>query len=447
MHFINDGFDIVEVPVFLYEAMNLTEIQRLDEVSQLGLTKKVFPSASHTRKAHVTGTATLALKIAQHLELPEDELKTVVLAALFHDIGHGPLSHASEKIVAAITGLSHEQIGAQYVLGKLKLNKPGAGKIPELLKKYNVNAQLVADIICLKEKVFAQKYPDKYHLKQIISSNTDADRMDYLRRDAHTANVDIRFSIQRLISYMRLAEYEGKKVIAFEKVALRDLASFFRGRMYMYNQVYIHPTVSCMERMYVEALRYALDTIRSKGVEFFMLNDVEVVKLLEQSGDVAKEIIDILYYKRDEVYTTAFGLIADEVYPGEENYAKYERLLKIKERHAHATTLGETVIEAEIVKRANKYLQRPLRRHEILVNFSYIAKNKEKAIKRIDVPVLIDNTVVMVKDFVKKNKVVDVMVEDAMAMPTKFMFAVYTKRDKNIIEVVRKATKEMMNEL
>jgi hypothetical protein len=203
-----------------------------------------------------------------------------------------------------------------------------------------------------------------------------------------------------------------------------------------------------MERMYAEALRYALDAIKNKGVEFFMLNDIEVITMLEKSGDVSREIINILSYKRGDVYAVAYGMKADDTYPEHKLFGKYNQLLRWKKHNEESAMLGETAIEEEIVKRANQILgDGSIRRHDVLVNFGYVPKTKEKAIAKHDVPIMMEKGIVMLSDLVGKNRVVDSIMDIATSMPTKYLFVVYCKKDDHIIKAVKKATEQMIEEL
>ena len=148
-------FDLIEHPYF----------QRLRRVKQLGLTHLVYPGALHTRFHHAMGAMHLMYSAVEVLrskgvEITDEEAQGVLIAILLHDIGHGPFSHALEHSI--VNGISHEEISTLFMD---KLNKEFKGKLDLALQ------------------IFRNEYPKKF-LHQLVSSQLDMDRLDYLKRDS-----------------------------------------------------------------------------------------------------------------------------------------------------------------------------------------------------------------------------------------------------------------------
>ena len=162
------GFIYVEYQV-VYDLIHSREVQRLKHVKQLGGTMQVFPTAEHSRFAHSLGTYEMArqmIELSDSLRnyLTEEEKVTVLCAALLHDLGHGPFSHAFEMVNL----IHHEKYTLQIINEDSEVNS--------ILK--TVSDEFPGLVSC----VIAHTHPKKV-LTQIVSSQIDADRMDYLSRD------------------------------------------------------------------------------------------------------------------------------------------------------------------------------------------------------------------------------------------------------------------------
>lgn len=194
------------------------EMIRLLEIRQLGIGYKIFPSATHNRYSHCLGAYAVAKKFTKHFmnHISKDDSKLFLLAALLHDIGHGPYSHVFEKI----SHIHHEE------LGKRIIQNPKLG-ILKLLKKNNINANTLTSIYtgeCKQEWI-----------GRLISSNLDVDRIDYLLRDSYSvgtkfSTIDIDFLVERSIIM--------DNDVFFQKSAVNYIESFLLGRHYMYEDIY-----------------------------------------------------------------------------------------------------------------------------------------------------------------------------------------------------------------
>lgn len=229
-------FDIVEHPYF----------QRLRRIKQLGLTHLVYPGALHTRLHHVLGAMHLMSKAIATIkrkghEITDKEEEAVLLAILLHDIGHGPFSHALEYDI--VSGVSHEEISNFF--------------IEELSKEFDGKLDLALEI-----------FQDKYHktfLHQLVSSQLDMDRMDYLNRDSfYTGVSEGKIGSDRIIDMLNVSNGE----LVIEEKGIYSIEKFIVARRIMYWQVYLHKTVVASEYMLIHALRRAKELI-SDGKELF----------------------------------------------------------------------------------------------------------------------------------------------------------------------------------
>lgn len=234
-------------------------MQRLRRISQLGLSHLVYPGAVHTRFQHVVGAMHLMGKAINVLknkgcEISDDEKRAVLLAILLHDIGHGPFSHALEfDIVKSVT---HEDISAYF--------------IQSLEQSFGSDLNLAL-------KIFEDKH-EKPFLHQLVSSQLDMDRLDYLNRDSFFSGVSEGIiGSDRLIEM--LAVHKGQLVL--EEKGIYSVEKFIVARRLMYWQVYLHKTVVAAEYMLIYALRRAkwlarkgVDVFCSPALSFFLNKDL-----------------------------------------------------------------------------------------------------------------------------------------------------------------------------
>ena len=204
-------FDLIEHPTF----------QRLRRISQLGLSSLVYAGANHTRFHHALGSMHLMQRAIHVLQskghaISGTEAEAVFVAILLHDIGHGPFSHALEN--SLVDNVSHESISTMLMA---KLNKDFGGKL-----------DMAIDI-------FRDKHPKRF-LHQLISSQLDMDRLDYLKRDAfYTGVVEGVINSERLLAMLNVANNE----LVMEQKGITSIEKFLVSRSLMYWQVYMHKTV------------------------------------------------------------------------------------------------------------------------------------------------------------------------------------------------------------
>ena len=250
---INDpiyGFIKIESKI-IYDLINHKYFQRLRRISQLGLSYLVYPGAQHTRFQHALGSLHLMDKAIQQLtnkghEITSTEQEALRICILLHDIGHGPFSHALEKIL--VNEINHEQLTLMFMK---HLNEEFNGKLS------------------ISIEIFKNTYKKKF-LHQLVSSQLDMDRLDYLKRDSFFTGVtDGNIGTERIINMLNVAN--GNLVI--EEKGIYSIEKFILARRLMYWQVYLHKTVISSENMLMKLIKRAKFLIRN-GEEIFITSNL-----------------------------------------------------------------------------------------------------------------------------------------------------------------------------
>lgn len=245
---INDPiYGFVTIPSdLIYDLINHKYFQRLRRIKQLGLTNLVYPGALHTRFHHAIGAmhlmheALLTLK-QKGVVITDEEEQATLIAILLHDIGHGPFSHALEHSI--VKGVSHETISSLLMEA---LNKEFKGKLS------------------LAIKIFNDGYKKKF-LHQLVSSQLDMDRMDYLKRDSFFTGVSEGvISSDRIIKMLDVVNNN----LVVEVKGIYSVEKFLIARRLMYWQVYLHKTVLSAETLLVNILKRAKE-LSAKGEDLF----------------------------------------------------------------------------------------------------------------------------------------------------------------------------------
>ena len=246
---INDpvhGFITIPGSFFL-KIIDSFEFQRLRRISQMGLSELVYPGAKHTRFQHALGAMHLMHKAVdvlkrKNIDISDKEKKGVMAAILLHDVGHGPFSHALEY--ALLDSIRHEDISMALMK---RLNKKMNGKLD------------------LAIEIFTDQYPKKF-LYQLISSQLDMDRMDYLQRDSfYTGVVEGRINAERLIAMLNVHNQQ----LVVEEKGIYSVEKFIVSRRFMYWQVYLHKTSFMFEKILEQTLRRA-KYLHRKGEKLYL---------------------------------------------------------------------------------------------------------------------------------------------------------------------------------
>ncbi|AYC28784.1 HD domain-containing protein [Paenisporosarcina cavernae] len=234
----------------IWDLINAKEFQRLRRIKQLGTTNLVFHGAEHSRFNHSLGVYEVVRRIIENgfqgrPEWDESERLLVLCAALLHDLGHGPFSHAFEHVF----DLDHEQFTQAILTGDTEVHA--------ILSRVRENfAEDVAAVI-------AKKYPNKQVIS-LISSQIDADRMDYLLRDAYYTGVSYgQFDMERILRVMRPKDNQ----VVIKQSGMHAVEHYIMSRYQMYWQVYFHPVSRSAEAILTKALHRAKD-LYATGYQF-----------------------------------------------------------------------------------------------------------------------------------------------------------------------------------
>ncbi len=253
---------IIDNPIF----------QRLRRIRQLSGAHLTYPGAQHTRFEHSLGVMHISGQAGQALQekgiLKKDDIENLRLAALLHDIGHGPFSHLFEEVLQEKKKISHEEIGKRIILKT---------EIGDLLSKSGYDKKFITKLAFGDSKL--------QFMNEIISGVLSADMMDYLLRDgyytgAEHAKIDHKRLTQSLEVY--------QKKLALEKSALYSFESMMHSRYQMFKAVYFHKTVRSAEVMLLESMRLADEELGLTSlnlIDYVELTDESVLlKLLSLSG-------------------------------------------------------------------------------------------------------------------------------------------------------------------
>ena len=259
---INDPvFGFIKIPRgLLLSIVKHPLFQRLSRIKQLGLASVVYPGAQHTRFQHSLGAFHLMSEAVQSLSqkgifIFDSEAEAVGAAILMHDIGHGPFSHVLENTL--IHGISHEDIS--------------------LLMMDEINQEMNGQLN-LAIKIFKDEYPKRF-LHQLISSQLDMDRLDYLRRDSFFTGVtEGNIGSARIIKMLNVVDDR----LVVEQKGIYSIENYLTSRRLMYWQVYLHKATVAYEKVLVNVLLRAKHLAQqgkqlfaTPALRFFLYNNVD----------------------------------------------------------------------------------------------------------------------------------------------------------------------------
>ena len=271
-------YGFITIPnALIYDLIQHPYFQRLRRISQMGLSYLVYPGANHTRFHHALGCMHLMQKSVETLRFkgvvisPEEE-NALYIAILLHDIGHGPFSHAMEKSI--VEDVHHESISLLFMN---QLNAEFGGQLD------------------LAIQVFEGDYHRKFML-QLISSQLDMDRMDYLKRDSFYSGVaEGNVNSERLIQMMNVVD----DVLVIEEKGIYSVEKFLMSRRLMYWQAYLHKTSLVAELILTKVLKRAKElTLKgtilpcSEPLMFFMQNKITLDVFDSETLDLFSQLDD-----------------------------------------------------------------------------------------------------------------------------------------------------------
>lgn len=241
LKFFNDPiYGFIAIPnTFLFDLIAEPYFQRLRRISQMGLSYLVYPGAHHTRFHHALGSMHLMQEAIQVLRLKgtvitAEEENGLYGAILLHDIGHGPFSHAMEHSI--VEGTSHEHISLMFMQA--------------LNDKFNGSLTLAI-------KIFKGQYPKQF-LNQLVSSQLDMDRLDYLKRDSfYTGVAEGNINAERLITMLNVVDNQ----LVVQEKGIYSVEKFLMARRFMYWQVYLHKTGIVAEQLLIRSLKRAKELV------------------------------------------------------------------------------------------------------------------------------------------------------------------------------------------
>jgi uncharacterized protein len=284
------------------------QYQRLRNVKQLGFADLAFPGATHTRYAHGLGAMAMATKVfdalAPQLELELDDRarfrQTLRLAVLFHDLGHAPLSHATEAIMPAIADLrvptwarepGSGRAGHEDYTLKLVLDSALAAEIRGRFSARGIEPGHIAGLICGRPPPGAYPYRSGDRdllpiLRQVVSGELDADRMDYLQRDSFFTGVNYgKFDADWIVQNLAAVERGGRVYLGLQHRAVFAFEDFLLSRYHMFLSVYFHSTsvgYEVMLQRWCESGEYALP---ADPDEYLLHDDVTLLGALRASAN------------------------------------------------------------------------------------------------------------------------------------------------------------------
>ena len=277
---VNDPvYGFIHIPnAFILDLIEHPYFQRLCRISQMGLSYLVYPGARHTRFHHALGCMFLMQQAIQTLrykqiEITPEEEEALYIAILLHDIGHGPFSHAMEHSI--VEGISHEEISLAFMQA---LNEQFEGRLS------------------LAIEIFQKKYKKQF-MNQLISSQLDMDRLDYLKRDSFYSGVsDGNINSQRIIAMLTVKD----DTLIVEEKGIYSIEEFLVARRLMYWQVYLHKT--------------------SIGAEFVLVKLLARVKELTHQGKKLPMTTALRFFVENHITKETFDSHALELFAQLDDY-------------------------------------------------------------------------------------------------------------------------------
>ena len=261
-----------------WRLLQTPDFQRLRRIKQLGAAEYVFPSASHSRFAHSIGVFHSARRLVERMRreletghaggaFDEGRAEAAVLAALLHDIGHGPFSHVFERARKAV---SQDAVAGEGNAAPLKTHEEHSAAmirsdaIGAILAEEELDAENIAQIVCAKPP------QDMYHA--IVSGTFDADRMDYMMRDKYMTGIgEGGFDTNWIMDNIRVARQGGEHSFCLAHKALTAAEEFLLGRFHLHKDIYLHKTIRAMEclleRFFLLLAREAAEEGRVCGLD------------------------------------------------------------------------------------------------------------------------------------------------------------------------------------
>jgi len=237
----------------------------------------------------VIGVSHVAGKMAEALQLLPEQRWLAEAAGMLHDVGHTPFSHALESLLPE----DHMELTGSLITGRARFSFPRAGWIPEILRRYGLDPEEVADLV-------TGRHPDAI-LQHVIHGPIDADQLDYLLRDSYfTGIAHGNIDLHRILHTLKADRVLGGLYL-MEK-GLDAIEEMLVARDHMYSAVYAHRTGRIAETMLLRAMELAVSSIEG----WYEMTDGELMARLRLAGGVSAELVDKIQYR--DLYKTAFSI-------------------------------------------------------------------------------------------------------------------------------------------
>jgi HD superfamily phosphohydrolase len=307
-------YDIIPLSEPELRLIDTQAFLRMERIQQLGFVSRVWPGARHTRFEHSIGVFHLARQAVEHLRaradatwITDEDARTICAAALLHDIGHYPLSHAVEELGDPV--VSHEQVGREIVLGP---------EIAPILRDWwGIDPERVAAII---DPAGRQLPPSDRLLRGILSGPLDVDKLDYLPRDARACSVPYGgVDTSRLIASLIFATPpdEAEPRIAVDAKGVSPLHSLINARQEMFDNVYWHHTNRACMAMLLRAVQDAILSESITAVELTNNDDASLLALMQRfrMPETTRNLANALQRREIHKRAVEIGAQASELYP------------------------------------------------------------------------------------------------------------------------------------
>ncbi|MEF8847892.1 MAG: HD domain-containing protein [Candidatus Thermoplasmatota archaeon] len=295
---MKDGKKIIRDPIYgdiklegvTLQLLETPEIQRLQNISQLGLANLVFPGAHHTRFEHSLGTLHMASTAAEALNLDEYKKDLITCAAFLHDLGHGPFSHTLESILRETLHVDHVDMTEKLILGNYSIFEKEEKQyitkkeVFQVLEENQIDKTKVVEII-------RGIHNDHKYLTELLNSAIDVDQLDYIMRDAYYTGVAYGMvDVERFLLTLK----KHKNNLYVERKGIGVIENILMARALMYSSVYFHKTVRIAELMLSKAIEL---TEEKNPFDFFKMTDGELINYLKHKGKFQEEIATSLKYR------------------------------------------------------------------------------------------------------------------------------------------------------
>ena len=284
----------ITVTPLMTQIIDTYEFQRLRDLKQLGATYLVFPSASHNRFEHSIGVSHLAGIMMDELYLKQPELKIsnrlielVRIAALIHDIGHGPFSHLYDHYVKDESEYEHEYRGLDI--------------FKNMVKKYNLElSKEEIEIIC--NIIDPPSHLQDNWLYQIVNNKVnhiDVDKIDYILRDSYHIGL-LHNDFSRILTMVKVLYYNNSLVLAWHEKIQHDIYLLFSCRYRLHKQIYNHRTVKAFEYLLIPIMK----KIKNTGIDFIYFTDSTIMNQHKELDDIYQRKLPIMIKEDIKINST-----------------------------------------------------------------------------------------------------------------------------------------------